>query len=134
MLKLLQKIYNWITGLKKYHAMHIAVLWSLCCILLMVIMFVYASSVDYADAPDGAGMAYGILVLLLFFLAYLGIIISFIIECINLLVFAFTHKHPKITSKILLYNKLYNIIFLAGLLCFCLFLIVFIYGFIYQFI
>ena len=64
MLKLLQKIYNWITGLKKYHAMHIAVLWSLCCILLMVIMFVDASSVDYADAPDGAGMAYGILVLL----------------------------------------------------------------------
>ncbi len=123
MIKFLQNIYNWIAGLKKYHAMHIATLWSLFCMLLMFFMFADASSVDYADEPDSAGRAYGILVLFLFLLAYLGIIISFIIECINLLIFAFTHKHPKITSKFLLYNKFYNIIFLTGLFCF-LFLII----------
>ena len=122
MLNIIHKLYNWVTGLKKYHAIHIAGFWSLCSILFLLHLFCTPISID--ESVSSAGRAFGILIFTVFVLIYCGLIISFFIELVIFVVFLFTHKHPKVTSKFLLHNKFYNIIFLAGFCC-LLFLIIF---------
>ena len=115
MIKFLQIIYNWIAGLKKYHAMHVfTVLPGLCTI--SVYLFVLYSNIFYGYNTDENEFFFMLCAIPISVISIICTTLAICILIIISMISRITKNKIYIKSKFLLHNKFYNITFWVGLL------------------
>ena len=132
MLNIIRKLYNWITGLKKYHAMNIIVVPQAVLFILFYFFCIIDSSIGLFKTPDEESML-GVLIII-FLILYLSLIsLSIAIAIIYSIFIIIKEKSNnikiRIKSDFILRNKFYHIIFISSIINFIIMLILLPFGF-----
>ncbi|OLA74738.1 MAG: hypothetical protein BHW62_03665 [Acinetobacter sp. CAG:196_36_41] len=118
MLNLLQKIYNWISDLKKYHAMHIIVLLPFFPLILTYMLELHMMAFDCSP----------VFLMIMFLFCWVvinaSICLTIVVGIMMFLISVIRKQKIYIKSLFLLKNKFYNFIFILFLIL-CLAYIIF---------
>ena len=114
MLNIIRKLYSWVTGLKKYHAMHTFVMPPALCFIAGYLICIY-SDIGCVHEPGAVEFFLEIV-----FIIYFGIltICSILAICIAIILKLLSKYGCRyfIKSHIVLYSWFYNAIFIFGLI------------------